>query len=72
MLRQTIAIIDFGSQYSRLTARRVREHNVYSEVFQPDVTAERLSRPQINGKWEILVHVLFPIYRYQTAEFLKE
>jgi GMP synthase (glutamine-hydrolysing) len=49
MPRQTIAIIDFGSQYGQLIARRVREHNVYSQVFQPVVTAEELSLQKIKG-----------------------
>lgn len=31
-----IAILDFGSQYTQLIARRVREQNVYAEVFLPD------------------------------------
>ena len=30
--RETILIIDFGSQYTQLITRRVRESNVYSEV----------------------------------------
>jgi GMP synthase (glutamine-hydrolysing) len=37
-----IAIIDYGSQYSRLIARRVREANVYCELLPHDVTPERL------------------------------
>ena len=49
MPHEVIAIIDFGSQYGRLIARRVREHNVYSQIYQPDVSADQLSRPEIKG-----------------------
>jgi len=44
-----IAIIDFGSQYSRLIARRVREHNVFSQIYQPGVTAGELSAQKVKG-----------------------
>lgn len=42
MSREVIAIIDFGSQYGQLIARRVREHKVYSKIYQPSVTAKQL------------------------------
>lgn len=32
-MQQTIAILDFGSQYTQLIARRVRELNVYCEIM---------------------------------------
>ncbi len=50
--RQMIAIIDFGSQYSELIARRIRETQVYSEVLSYRTTAEQLR--QLNPKGIIL------------------
>lgn len=37
-----VAILDFGSQYGQLIARRVRELGLYSEIFPPDVPAAAL------------------------------
>jgi GMP synthase (glutamine-hydrolysing) len=47
--RDTIAIIDFGSQYSRLIARRIRELNVYCEILQPDATREAVREMDLAG-----------------------
>ncbi|MBI2858383.1 MAG: glutamine-hydrolyzing GMP synthase [Chloroflexi bacterium] len=41
--QESVAIIDFGSQYSMLIARRVRECHVYCEILPHDVTKERLA-----------------------------
>jgi GMP synthase (glutamine-hydrolysing) len=47
MQRQTILILDFGSQYTQLIARRVREQSVYSEIHPFDLPLEsiRAMRP---------------------------
>lgn len=50
--RQMIVILDFGSQYSELIARRIRETQVYSEVISYRTTAEQLR--QLNPKGIIL------------------
>ncbi len=49
MSHERIAIIDFGSQYGQLIARRVREHKVYSQIFQPQVTADQLRQVGVTG-----------------------
>lgn len=49
MSREVIAILDFGSQYGQLIARRVREHKVYSHLYPPTVAAEKLAQVGVKG-----------------------
>ena len=46
---EVIVIIDFGSQYSRLIARRVREHHVYCEIVPPTATWESVADLNLKG-----------------------
>ena len=39
MTHQTILVLDCGSQYTQLIARRLRELSVYSEIWPPDTPA---------------------------------
>lgn len=41
-VEEAVAILDFGSQYSQLIARRVREARVYCELFPFDAPAEEV------------------------------
>ena len=47
--KQVILILDFGSQYTQLIARRVREQNVYSEIHPFDLPIERIRAMQPAG-----------------------
>ncbi|MCZ6682578.1 MAG: glutamine-hydrolyzing GMP synthase [Planctomycetota bacterium] len=49
MSNATIAILDFGSQYVQLIARRVRENQVHSLIFSPDVGPAALREHNVIG-----------------------
>lgn len=51
-MKNSIAILDFGSQYAQLIARRVREAQVYCELFPWDAPREKIM--DINPKAFIL------------------
>jgi len=42
LTHQTIIVLDFGSQYTQLIARRLRELSIYSEVWAPDTPIEKI------------------------------
>ena len=49
MNENTIAIIDFGSQYTQLIARRVRELNIYSIILPHDFKDSHVDFSKIKG-----------------------
>jgi GMP synthase (glutamine-hydrolysing) len=48
-MHTSIAILDFGSQYAQLIARRVREAHVYCELFPWDAPADKVLAIQPRG-----------------------
>jgi GMP synthase (glutamine-hydrolysing) len=46
---QVVPILDFGSQYAQLIARRVREKGVFSQLVRPDIPAADLKNLGAKG-----------------------
>ncbi len=49
MQHETILILDFGSQYTQLIARRVREQGVYCEIHPFHLSADEIAAKQPKG-----------------------
>lgn len=49
LTQQRVLVLDFGSQYSQLIARRVREQSVYCEIVRHDISVEAIQRRQPMG-----------------------
>ena len=45
----TIAVLDFGSQYTQVICRRIRECGVYSKIYQFDVKSSELKKDNVVG-----------------------
>ena len=49
MDRELVLVIDFGGQYNQLVARRVRECNVYCEIYSYKVALEKIKEKNPKG-----------------------
>ncbi len=49
MSQEKVIVLDFGGQYNQLIARRVRECNVYCEVYPHSISIEKIRQMQPKG-----------------------
>ena len=46
---ERVLLLNFGSQYAQLIARRVREQNVYCEIVRYDITVQQIKNHNPRG-----------------------
>ena len=49
MKRELVIVLDFGGQYNQLVARRVRECNVYCEIYSYRIDIEKIKAMNPKG-----------------------
>ena len=61
MKKELVIVLDFGGQYNQLVARRVRECNVYCEIYSYKTDIEKIKA--MNPKGIILTVAMSRIHR---------
>ena len=69
----TILIFDFGGQYCHLIGRRIRDHNVYSEIVPYDISSKEIRklRDKFNIKGIILSGGPSSVYEKKSPKMEK-
>ena len=70
MTRETVIVIDFGGQYNQLVARRVRECNVYCEIYSYKTDIQKIKA--MNPKGIILTGGPNSCYEAGAPTYTKE
>ena len=70
MNRELVIVIDFGGQYNQLVARRVRECNVYCEIYSYKTDIEKIK--EMNPKGIILTGGPNSCYEADSPTYTKE
>lgn len=70
MKRELVIVLDFGGQYNQLVARRVRECNVYCEIYSYKVDIEKIK--EMNPKGIILTGGPNSCYEENSPTYSKE
>ena len=70
MKRELVIVIDFGGQYNQLVARRVRECNVYCEIYSYKTDLEKIK--EMNPKGIILTGGPNSCYLEDSPTYSKE
>jgi GMP synthase (glutamine-hydrolysing) len=68
--RELIVVIDFGGQYNQLVARRVRECNVYCEIYSYRTDIEKIK--SLNPKGIILTGGPNQVYKEGSATYSRK
>ena len=70
MDQEKVIVIDFGGQYNQLVARRVRECNVYCEIYSYKIDIEKIK--EMNPKGIILTGGPNSCYEEDSPSYRKE